>query len=301
MLSSIKKINVTFKSMNDKYPLTNGDTFTGEVTVEVKKECRINSLYVKFKGKANVMWTEQGFRSTTIYHAQDKYFSIRRYFVANKNSKDITQVVLKNQNGEAYSNVLTPGTHVYPFSFQFSKEGIPSSFTGRYGSISYLLEAVLSRSMRLDRKSQIPIGFVAKTDLNSISGLMEPLHKSLEKTMNVFTSGSVAMDVNLEQSGFFQGKELNVLMKIQNNSPHEVKPVCSIYRKDSFFAGGKRKCQTTDIIREVGKPIPPSPSENVEMVFTIPQDVEPSMLNCSIIKVEYRLKGRLVSHFADSH
>ncbi|MED6292370.1 hypothetical protein CHARACLAT_033175 [Characodon lateralis] len=144
--------------------------------------------------------------------------------------------------------------------------------------------------MRLDRKSQIPIGFVAKTDLNSISGLMEPLHKSLEKTMNVFTSGNVAMDVNLEQSGFFQGKKLNVLMKIQNNSPHEVKPVCSIYRKDSFFAGGKRKCQTTDIIREVGKPIPPSPSENVEMVFTIPQDVEPSMLNCSIIKVEYRLK-----------
>ncbi|XP_021171489.2 arrestin domain-containing protein 3-like [Fundulus heteroclitus] len=298
--STIKNINVTFKSMNNKYTLTYGDTFAGEVTVEVEKECRINSLYIAFKGKTNVMWTEPGINSTKFYHAKVKYFSVRQYFVTKKTPNGNTQIVLKNQSGEAYSNVLTPGTHVYPFSFQFPNEGIPCSFSGRHGMTSYCLEAVLSRTMKRNKKSWIPISFAAKADINSIPGLMEPVHESVEKKMKVFTSGSVAMDVKLERSGFFQGDDVSVLIRIQNNSPHDVKPKYSIYRKDSFFAGGKRKCVTTDIIKEEGTPIPPSASENVANVFTIPKDLQPSMLSCSIIKVEYRFKVYLdVKHALD--
>lgn len=35
-----------------------------------------------------------------------------------------------------------------------------------------------------------------------------PQHESKDKKMNIFTSGAVAMDVNLEKSGFFQGEWL---------------------------------------------------------------------------------------------
>lgn len=35
----------------------------------------------------------------------------------------------------------------------------------------------------------------------------KPQHESKDKKMKVFNSGTVAMDVNLEKTGFFQGKQ----------------------------------------------------------------------------------------------
>ncbi len=88
----------------------------------------------------------------------------------------------------------------------------------------------------------------------------------------------------------FAGERLKVLTCIQNNSSREVKPKYCVYRKHSFFAKGKRRVDTKDLLKEVGEPIPPSANEMVTRVITIPHDLEPSILNCSIIKVEHRLR-----------
>lgn len=40
----------------------------------------------------------------------------------------------------------------------------------------------------------------------------------------------------------------------------------------------------------MGEPIPPNADEKVTRVITIPHDMEPSILSCSNIKVEYRLR-----------
>lgn len=142
-----------------------------------------------------------------------------------------------------------------------------------------------------------------------------PQHESKDKKLKLFNSGTVAMDVNLEKTGFFQGESplslhyiilipgvvltflvcfagegLKVLASIENNSSREIKPKYCVYRKHSFFARGKRRLSTKDLFKEVGEPIPPSAKENVIKVLPIPIDVEPSILNCSNIKVEYRLR-----------
>lgn len=134
--------------------------------------------------------------------------------------------------------------------------------------------------------------------------------------MKFFNSGTVAMDVNLEKTGFFQGESpktyinscythakccfdtsdlflgegLKVMACIQNNSSREIKPKYCVYRKHSFFAKGNRRVSTQDLYKEVGEPIPPSSNQNVTRVLSIPLDVEPSILNCSILKAEHRLR-----------
>lgn len=142
-----------------------------------------------------------------------------------------------------------------------------------------------------------------------------PQHEFKDKKMKFFTSGTVAMDVNLEKSGFFQGRSLQmsywhlfvfyqalltfaqilgeglkVLACIENKSSREIKPKYCVYRKHSFFAEGRRKVDTKDLIKEVGEPIPPSTNENVTKIINIPHDMEPSIHNCSIIKAEHRLR-----------
>lgn len=86
------------------------------------------------------------------------------------------------------------------------------------------------------------------------------------------------------------GEGLRVLACIQNNSSREIKPKYCVYRKHSFFANGKRRVSTKDLLKEVGDPIPPSANEKVTKVITIPHDMEPSISNCEIIKAEYRLR-----------
>lgn len=54
----------------------------------------------------------------------------------------------------------------------FLVRNIPSSFKGAHGKIVYMLEAVLSRSMRMNSKESTMINFVAKGDLNLVPGLM---------------------------------------------------------------------------------------------------------------------------------
>lgn len=88
------------------------------------------------------------------------------------------------------------------------------------------------------------------------------------------------------------GEGLKVLAHIVNNSSREIKPKYTVYRKHSFFADGTRNVSTKDLIKEVGDPIPASTSQNVTRVINIPHDAEPSILNCSIIKAEYRLRVR---------
>ncbi|KAI3372505.1 hypothetical protein L3Q82_022981 [Scortum barcoo] len=277
MSRTVKSLKVSYDPVNEKNTFTHGDAVSGRVHLEVAKECHMDALLVKFKGKAEVMWTERHGKTTVVYHSKEKYFSVKHYFAGNKKRDD--------------SSVVAPGCHVYPFTFQFPFQPLPSSFSSHVGKIVYSLEARLKRSMRIDQKDSAKISFESKTGLNGDLGLMTPQHESKDKKMKFFNSGTVAMDVNLEKTGFFQGEGLKVLACIQNNSSREIKPKYCIYRKYSFFAKGKRRVDTKDLLKEVGEPIPPSANEKITRVINIPHDMEPSILNCNIIKVEHRLRA----------
>lgn len=84
MLTTIKSLKVSYQPVNEKNTFTNGDCVSGAVTLELAKECEMESLMIKFKGKAEVLWTERYGQTTHVYHSKDKYFSIKHYFFGGK-------------------------------------------------------------------------------------------------------------------------------------------------------------------------------------------------------------------------
>ncbi|KAM7416464.1 hypothetical protein PAMA_018496 [Pampus argenteus] len=299
MSTTVKDLKVNYNpATNVNNTFTSGDFISGEVTLEVVKECEIDALSIKFKGKAEVLWSERHGQVTVVYHSKDKYFSTKHYFVPDKDSKgDDNETLLTNQSGETYSRVVAPGCHVYPFTFQIPFQKMPSSFDGAFGKIVYSLEAKLSRSMRIPKKDKTKINFVTNENMSD-PGLMIPQHESKDKKLKYFASGTVSMDVDIDKTGYVQGEGLKVSAYIQNNSSRAIKPKYCVYRKHNFFANGKRRLCTKDLLKEVGEPIPPSANEKVTRVITIPHDLEPSILNCSNIKVEYRLRVYLDVKYA---
>ncbi|XP_070689872.1 arrestin domain-containing protein 3-like [Pempheris klunzingeri] len=214
------------------------------------------------------------------YYKKEKYFSI---------TQSILQQVQGNNVGQGY--------HVYPFTFQFPAQDLPSSFRGSLGKIVYKLEANLSRPMRIDSKAKAHIT-VSKGDLNSDSELTIAQHSFIDKKMKLFTSGAVGMDVNIARTGHRQGEGIQVVASIQNRSSRGIKPKYCLYKKSSFFAKGKRKVKTEDILKEEGEVIPPSAGLTVTRIITIPPTACASILNCSLIRIEYRLRVYLDVKYA---
>ncbi|XP_034547451.1 uncharacterized protein LOC117818610 [Notolabrus celidotus] len=282
VMSSDTKISVGYKPINKSNIFTSGDYITGEITLELAKECKIESLSVKLKGKAEVQWREHYGKTIVTFHKKVKYFSIKQ---------DVIQV---NQG----NNTVGQGSHVYPFTFQIPAQGLPSSFKGSHGKIQYNLEANLSRSMRMDSKAKAEFTLICSGNPNGDALVMAPQQQATDKKMKLFTSGTVGMDVNIARTGYHQGEGIQVVASIQNRSSREIKPKYCLYKKYSYFAKGKRKVETKDILKEVGEPIPPSAGQTVTRTITIPYDTCVSILNCQIIKAEYRLRVYLDVKYA---
>ncbi|XP_035513994.1 arrestin domain-containing protein 2-like [Morone saxatilis] len=295
MSNNVKSFSVGYNPINKSNIFASGNQITGQITLELEKECKIDSLSVKLKGKAEVSWTENYGRTTVRYHAKDKYFSIKQFIIVEGRGKSSTYVI---QFETTYYDLVYRGCHVYPFTFLIPAQDLPSSFKNSRGKIVYTLEAKLSRSMRIDSKAKAKFTLVHNGNLKSDPSLMTPQHSNTEKKMKLFTSGAVGMDVNINRTGFHQGEGIKVVASIHNKSSREIRPKYCLYRKYSYFAKGKRRVETKDILKEVGDAIPPSAGQTVTRIITIPPTTGMSILNCRVLKAEYRLRVYLDVKYA---
>ncbi|KAG1937212.1 arrestin domain-containing protein [Pimephales promelas] len=277
MSLTVKNISVIYNPINQNNTFTSGDFISGQVILDVAKDTKMQSLSVKIKGKAEVCWTERHGKNTVVYSDKEKYYSVEKFFVQEEKTHD--------------PSVVKPGRHVYPFTFQLPLQHFPPTFKGSVGKIVYTLETKLSRSMRISSKAKAEFHYVPSPDVSNPE-LMAPQYATKDKQMKLFTSGSVSMNIKTEKMGYYLGEGLKVLAEVQNNSSRTIKPKYCLYEKHSFFARGKRRLHTHELFKEEGEPIEPNPnpSKTVTKVLPIPPSLPISILNCRILKVEYRLR-----------
>ncbi|XP_037635107.1 arrestin domain-containing protein 3-like isoform X1 [Sebastes umbrosus] len=283
---TIKNFSIEYDAVNSKNTFTNGDTINGRIILEVSKETTIQSLAFIAKGKARVCWSENyGQYQNNVYWAEKKYYEVKHHILREA-----------RQDG---TEVVGQGRHVFPFSFEIPDRKIPSSFKATTGKIVHKLTAQLKQSMKLTKEAKTHFTFVSKADMN-IPGLMEPQYGTKDKSVKVFGSGNISMDVHTKRMGYQQGEALQVTVEVGNRSSRSVKPKFKLYEKRSFFAQGRRRVHTNEILKDKMEAVASSGKETVTKVITIPRELPPSILNCSIIKLEYRLKIYLdVKYAAD--
>ncbi|KAA8592334.1 hypothetical protein FQN60_017789 [Etheostoma spectabile] len=73
MSDRVKSFSVGYNPINHSDIFTSGDCITGHITLELSKDCKIGSLSVKLKGKAQVKWTETHGRTIITYRNKEKY------------------------------------------------------------------------------------------------------------------------------------------------------------------------------------------------------------------------------------
>lgn len=270
---TIESLSVEYDANNKDNVFERGDRITGRVVLELSKQTKFQSLSIKAKGKASVMWTEHyGPQVHITYTAKEKYFSDKKSLLADSNP---------------VSKVIAAGRHVFPFTFEIPIKELPSSFRGKHGKIVYRLEARASRSMKLDQKAKEEFFIVYNEDL-STPDVVKPQYAYSEKKL--LSSEKVTLNVHTKRMGYLQGDTIEVRTEIINNSSNTITPKYYLYVKQCFYTKLKRKVYTKDIIKEKGQPVGPRTQLNDTNVLRIPELLPPTLLSCSILKLEYRLK-----------
>lgn len=281
---TIKNFSIEYDAINSRNTFTNGDSINGRIIVEVSKETTIQGLVFIAKGKARVCWHEHHGQHHRVYWSDEKYYEVKQHILRES-----------RQDG---TEVIGQGRHVFPFTFTIPDRKLPSSFEHNIGKIVHKLRAELKQSMRLTKKAKTHFTFVSKADMD-IPGLMDPQYGCKDKSVRAFGSGNVSVDVHTEHMGYRQGDPLKVTLEITNNSSRAVKPKFILYEKKSFFAQGRRRVSTHDLLKEKADAVEASSGKKtVTKVITIPKELLPSILNCAIIKLEYRLKIQLDIKYA---
>uniref|UniRef100_A0AAV2MRD4 Arrestin C-terminal-like domain-containing protein n=1 Tax=Knipowitschia caucasica TaxID=637954 RepID=A0AAV2MRD4_KNICA len=257
-MPSVRNLVIAYDALNDNGTFSEGDTITGKVTLELEKETKIESLFVKAKGDVSVHWSERHGDKTRNYDAHRRLFK-QKHFLISQEANDVR---------------LPAGIHIFNFSLQIPLGNMPSSFRGNYGKAVYKLEVKLSRSWRMDSTDEKELCFVSKS-FPGFNQMNFPQTGSTNKNVGVFSKGTVQMDVTVDKRGYVPGDTVFINAKINNSSSKDVIPKFSLIQDVVYRASGNTKFEKN-----------------------IPSNTPMSILDCDILSVEYRIKGYLDISFS---
>lgn len=280
-MPSIRAFVITYDALNEYGTFSEGDTITGSVTLALLKETKVESLFVKAKGDADVRWTTKSGERSTTHSAHRRYFKLKQFLIP-EGSND---------------TVLSQGNHAFKFSLRIPPGSMPSSFKGHYGKIVYRLVAKLSRSWKMDSKAEKELNFVSKCVPN-LHALRLQQVGSTRKETGIFSRGEVRMDATVDKTAYAAGETMVVFAKINNCTSSDMIPKISLVREVLYKASGSVKSESQTVHKVVENCVRPQTQKEIRCGIKIPRDYLLTINNCEIITVEYHLKVYLDISFA---
>ncbi|XP_039875518.1 arrestin domain-containing protein 3-like [Simochromis diagramma] len=276
-MSPIKDFNVIYTATNDDDTVSPGDIIVGAVIFRLTKDVKVKSVSLKIKGDAFAQWSD----GDTKYFAQRRYFKVKSY------------VVEKNPKG----TVLPQGVNSLFFAFKLPDCDMPSSFQGKNGRISYIMEAKIARSWHWSSDAQKEIKFMSRSSPHTVQ-MMHPQSGSVSKNMGGRSRGQVQMSATINRGVCSPGETLSVVAKICNSSSKEMRPKFKLQQKIVYTCKKHTNPTFKTLCKMVGDTISPNSEQTVSCKIKIPGDIAPTLHNCDIISVEYYVKVYLDISFA---
>ncbi|NXC68982.1 ARRD3 protein, partial [Anhinga rufa] len=195
-----------------------------------------------------------------------------------------------DDSSEEGLHIIHSGRHEYAFSFELPQTPLATSFEGRHGSVRYWVKAELHRPWFLPVKLKKEFTVFEHIDINTPS-LLSPQAGTKEKTLCCWfcTSGPISLSAKIERKGYTPGESIQIFAEIENCSSRVVVPKAAIYQTQAFYAKGKMKEVKQLVANLRGESLSSGKTETWNGKQLKIPPVSPSILDCTIIRVEYSL------------
>ena len=131
-MTAVQSFEISLEhDIDEQYQYEPGETLRGAVLVELRNNVKIEGINLQIRGEGTIGWSEDHIRHGCAIRADETYI-------------DSTQALVASY-GE--TKVFPKGHHKFPFEMELPPN-IPSSFIGKFGSITYVLKATLKECKR---------------------------------------------------------------------------------------------------------------------------------------------------------
>lgn len=291
---TFKNFGINFNMPPGVNTFSSGDQVTGQISFELTKETKINSITMALKGFAHVHWSSGSGgkkRSKRHYSARVEFFKLK-------------SVILQEDGVVRQPVNLQPGVHVYPFTCHIPQGDFPSTFHGAHGQILYRLEVGILRPWHMSKEFMTELKFVSHVNVNDPL-LRAPLSGTNSTTLCCLwcASGPITMTVSTEKKAFMPGETVKIHCECSNASDKIATPKVKLLQKQSFFTHNKRSRRIVEqrLVSLTGDPFSPHTSDaHSQISLVIPATASLTISNCSILTVDYTIEVSLkIRHFAD--
>ena len=275
-------LSVCIADSTPDHVFTAGSIISGNVILFLDKDKKIDKIDLSFSGKSYIFISE---------YEQD--LMKEKCSHADSDQEQIIDLNTTLWNGCIYPS-LEAGIHSFPFSIQLP-ESLPSSFQmnskNLHGChIIYTLKASVIRPKKKSYAAKLPITIRNELNINdpSFASMQCVSGKKGKSGFHRYlpTNGNVAMEVTTDHNGYCVGDSIAISVDVANNTKGRISSLQAtlsrnIMHKDHYH---ENYCSVVTKIENDG-------SEK-NMCLCVPQTI-PSIINCNMVKVTYKLKVKL--------
>lgn len=217
--TSFESLTITLEhDIDEQYQYQPGEIIRGKICIHLHRSTLVQTIYISIFGEGVVSW-------------DDPYLGT---FQASENYLNASKVILDTTHERP--QLLERGFHDFPFEYQLPEE-LPSSYIGKYGSVTYILKAVV-QGERTGDTSIATEPFLVLREYTLPEKVYNPYERKMEKRYwSLCSTGKVKVIVGLNKTGFVPGEDMFVQAEIQNRSPLRITAIqASVVMNSTYFA-----------------------------------------------------------------
>lgn len=282
-MGAVNKFEINLEhDIDEQYQYEPGETLRGNVILHLDDAIKLKAIQVQIKGEATVSWEDEGYGNNSSYRADETYI-------------DVTQIIVQPRAGSTVID-LGCGVHEFPLEYVLPMN-LPSSFIGKFGSITYVVKATLKEDKKFGMSTMItsePFLVLRRLDLAAEPRLLEKREVTSERSIWLCClPGKVIVKIEVNKAGHLPGEDIYMDAEITNSSRRMVKTVQASIVMHSKFHAKNNSRSSTQIVNKKRDEWEMAYGEgrrwkNVRLI--IPPYIPESRLDCcDIIDIAYEL------------
>ena len=276
---SFESLTITLEhDIDEQYQYQPGEIIRGKIGIHLHRSTLVQTIYITIFGEGVVSW-------------DDPYLGV---FQANENYLNASKVIFETTNQRP--RILDQGFHDFPFEYQLP-EDIPSSFIGKYGSVTYILKAVV-QGERTGDTTIATEPFLVLREYPLPEEVFSPCERKLEnRYWALCSTGKVKIIIGLNKTGYVPGEDMFVQAEIQNRSPLRITAIQASLIMNSIYFAQKESIPFRQIVnkrRDDYELVEGDGRRWQNVRISIPPYIPESKLEfCDIINVSYLFQFRV--------